>query len=209
MNQPLVFLFCTSGTSAISFLRGPHYMRKAARQAAPVPRRWASRLAPSCPPRGRAIPPPCAAPGSPAQCRDRTRRSCTRSRFALGSEKNVLISSATLRLTRSSRPETARPSMVVIDVPSACNAGTRQLFTRSPLTRTEQAPHSPSPQPSLTLVSRRSSRRTSSSRPWRTLPPHAIRRSPEIGRDVFQPFRISIRCSGSSLCDSGANFVQG
>src|SRR2546428_12940455 len=54
--------------------------------------------------------------------------------------------------------------MVVIDVPPACSAGTRQLFTRSPFTITEHAPHSPSPQPSLTPVRWRSSRRISSSR---------------------------------------------
>src|SRR5580658_1985575 len=48
--------------------------------------------------------------------------------------------------------------------PSACNTGTRQLFTSSPFMRTEQEPHSPSPQPSLVPVKCRSSRSTSSRR---------------------------------------------
>ena len=48
--------------------------------------------------------------------------------------------------------------------PSACSTGTRQLFTSSPFMRTEQEPHSPSPQPSLVPVRCRSSRSTSSRR---------------------------------------------
>src|SRR5580698_1508420 len=58
----------------------------------------------------------------------------------------------------------ATPSMVVIDAPSTCSTGTRQEFTSSPSISTEQAPHSPSPQPSFTPVRRRSSRKTSSRR---------------------------------------------
>ena len=42
--------------------------------------------------------------------------------------------------------------MVVMPVLSACRAGMRQELTRSPLSRTAQAPHSPSPQPSLVPV---------------------------------------------------------
>src|ERR1035438_2681823 len=51
-----------------------------------------------------------------------------------------------------------------MSAPSACNTGTRQLFTNSPFMRTEQEPHSPSPQPSLVPVRCRSSRSTSSRR---------------------------------------------
>src|SRR5580704_7481579 len=54
--------------------------------------------------------------------------------------------------------------MVRIVAPSACNAGTRQLFTSAPFTSTAQAPHSPSPQPSLVPVSLRCSRSASSRR---------------------------------------------
>ena len=43
-------------------------------------------------------------------------------------------------------------------------AGTKQLLTSSPLTKTEHAPHSPSPHPSLVPVSLTSSRRMSSKR---------------------------------------------
>ena len=54
--------------------------------------------------------------------------------------------------------------MVVIAAPSACASGTRQLFTSCPSISTEQAPHSPSPQPSFVPVRPRSWRSTSSSR---------------------------------------------
>ena len=46
----------------------------------------------------------------------------------------------------------------------AWRMGTRQELTSSPFMRTEQEPHSPSPQPSLAPVRWRSSRRTSSRR---------------------------------------------
>src|SRR5580704_1904593 len=58
----------------------------------------------------------------------------------------------------------AKPSMVRILAPSACNAGTRQLFTSCPSISIAQAPHSPSPQPSFVPVNFNSSRNTSSSR---------------------------------------------
>src|SRR5271168_4257706 len=54
--------------------------------------------------------------------------------------------------------------MVRMVAPSACSAGTRQLFTRTPSSSMEQAPHSPSPQPSLVPVRPGCSRRTSSRR---------------------------------------------
>ncbi len=57
----------------------------------------------------------------------------------------------------------AMPSMVVRFVPAACRAGMRQLFTNSPFIKTEQEPHSPSPQPSFVPVNPSSPRRTSSS----------------------------------------------
>src|SRR5436309_5084318 len=60
-------------------------------------------------------------------------------------------------------PFVARPSMVVMLAPSAWEMGTRQLLTRTPSRSTEHAPHSPSPQPSFTPVSFKSSRSTSSS----------------------------------------------
>src|SRR5665213_1147206 len=68
------------------------------------------------------------------------------------------------RWTACSVSPLATPSIVVIEAPSTCNTGTRQEFTSSPSISTEQAPHSPSPQPSLTPVSRRSSLNTSRSR---------------------------------------------
>src|SRR5580704_5506477 len=58
----------------------------------------------------------------------------------------------------------ATPSIVRMSVPSACNTGTRQLFTSAPSISTEHAPHSPSPQPSFVPVSFNCSRSTSSSR---------------------------------------------
>src|ERR1700676_4131354 len=58
----------------------------------------------------------------------------------------------------------ARPSTVSIHEPSAWSTGTMQLFTSSPSKRTEHEPHSPSPQPSLVPVRRKSSRSTSSRR---------------------------------------------
>src|SRR5437588_9931967 len=54
--------------------------------------------------------------------------------------------------------------MVTMSASESCAIGTRQLFTTSPLTSTAQAPHSPSPHPSLAPVSFKSSRSTSSSR---------------------------------------------
>src|ERR1035437_3043880 len=64
----------------------------------------------------------------------------------------------------ASVPLVASPSTVSTSQPLACSAGTRQLFTSTPSSSTEQDPHSPSPQPSLTPVSPRSSRNTSSRR---------------------------------------------
>ena len=49
-------------------------------------------------------------------------------------------------------------------VPATWQIGTRHESTGAPSTRTVQAPHSPSPQPSFVPVRLRSSRRTSSSR---------------------------------------------
>src|SRR5678815_3304495 len=54
--------------------------------------------------------------------------------------------------------------MVLIIAPAACATGTRQLLTISPLRTTEQAPHSPSPQPSFVPVRCSCSRRTSNRR---------------------------------------------
>src|SRR5260370_28759361 len=51
-----------------------------------------------------------------------------------------------------------------MSTPSVWMRGTRQLFTSAPSISTEQAPHSPSPQPSFVPVRRSSSRSTSSSR---------------------------------------------
>ena len=56
------------------------------------------------------------------------------------------------------------PSMVVMLLPAAWMAGTRQEVTSRPSMMTEQAPHSPSPQPSLVPVRRRSFRMMSISR---------------------------------------------
>src|SRR6056297_1394699 len=56
------------------------------------------------------------------------------------------------------------PSGVIISDPSQVPMGIMQEFTSTPSFSTEQAPHSPSPQPSLTPVSFKSSRSTSSSR---------------------------------------------
>src|SRR5579872_521836 len=58
----------------------------------------------------------------------------------------------------------AKPSMVSTSAPAICSTGTRQLLTSWPLTSTEQAPHSPSPQPSLAPVRPHSRRSTSSKR---------------------------------------------
>src|SRR5262245_28315535 len=65
---------------------------------------------------------------------------------------------------RSNLPLGASPSTVVIRDPTPWQAGIRQEFTSLSSTMTEQAPHSPSPQPSLVPVSLRSSRSTSSKR---------------------------------------------
>src|SRR5580704_9485169 len=62
------------------------------------------------------------------------------------------------------RPSEARPSIVTIFAPFACSAGIRQLFTSIPSIKTEQEPHSPSPQPSFVPVNPSSCRRTSSRR---------------------------------------------
>src|SRR4051812_6596961 len=59
---------------------------------------------------------------------------------------------------------TAMPSIVLIEQPSSCAIGTRQLFTIWPSINTVQAPHSPSPQPSLVPVSSSCWRSTSSKR---------------------------------------------
>ena len=64
----------------------------------------------------------------------------------------------------SRRSPCATPSIVRIFAPSACTAGTRQLFTSAPSISTAHAPHSPSPQPSLVPVRPSSSRSTSSRR---------------------------------------------
>src|SRR5258708_38516921 len=56
------------------------------------------------------------------------------------------------------------PSIVLIFVPLTWATGTRQLLTTSPSIKTEHAPHSPSPQPSLVPVNFNCSRNTSSSR---------------------------------------------
>src|SRR2546421_868872 len=65
--------------------------------------------------------------------------------------------------TRFNVSPSATPSIVLIVVPAACAAGTRQLLTNSPSISTEHAPHSPSPHPSLTPV-QPCSRNTSSRR---------------------------------------------
>src|SRR5438105_925419 len=54
--------------------------------------------------------------------------------------------------------------MVVTVVPCTWSEGTRQELTSSPSNRTEQEPHSPSPQPSLVPVRYRCSRSRSSRR---------------------------------------------
>src|SRR5262245_54925392 len=54
--------------------------------------------------------------------------------------------------------------MVTISTPSACTSGTRQLLTSWPSSRTEQAPHSPSPHPSFVPVRRNPVRNASSRR---------------------------------------------
>src|SRR6056297_1863663 len=56
------------------------------------------------------------------------------------------------------------PSGVIISAPSHVPIGIIQEFTSTPSFNTEQAPHSPSPQPSFTPVNFRSSRRISKSR---------------------------------------------
>jgi hypothetical protein len=56
------------------------------------------------------------------------------------------------------------PSIVTTTVPSAWAKGTRHAHTGSPSISTVQAPHSPSPHPSLVPVSPHSSRSTSSNR---------------------------------------------
>src|SRR6056297_2808509 len=56
------------------------------------------------------------------------------------------------------------PSGVIISDPSQVPIGIIQEFTSTPSFNTEQAPHSPSPQPSFTPVSFKSSRRISKSR---------------------------------------------
>src|SRR6056297_127556 len=56
------------------------------------------------------------------------------------------------------------PSGVIISDPSHVPIGIIQEFTSTPSFNTEQAPHSPSPQPSFTPVSFKSSRRISRSR---------------------------------------------
>src|SRR6476646_9031603 len=75
--------------------------------------------------------------------------------------------------------------MVVMAAPAACARGTRQLFTSCPSTRTEQAPHSPSPQPSFVPVRPRSLRSTSSSRDigW----PSSVTSSPLTRHTTFVP----------------------
>src|SRR5258706_16073800 len=67
--------------------------------------------------------------------------------------------------------------------PSACSAGTRHEFASSPPISTEHAPHSPSPHPSFTPVSRNCSRRTSKSR--------AIGRTFNVRPTPFTLHRIS------------------
>src|SRR5208282_2292236 len=57
----------------------------------------------------------------------------------------------------------ATPSIVVRFAPAACSAGMRQLLTNLPSIKTEQEPHSPSPQPSFVPVNPSSCRRTSNS----------------------------------------------
>src|SRR5260370_41164402 len=53
------------------------------------------------------------------------------------------------------------PSMVMMPAPVVCPAGTRQLFTSIPSTKTEHEPHSPSPHPSFVPVNPSSFRSTS------------------------------------------------
>src|SRR6266511_2772074 len=64
----------------------------------------------------------------------------------------------------SSRPSRDSPSTVRTFASCIWQTGARHEFTTSPSTITEQAPHSPSPQPSFVPVKRRSSRNTSRSR---------------------------------------------
>src|SRR5258706_12913948 len=54
--------------------------------------------------------------------------------------------------------------MVSTFLPAILATGSRQDFTSTPSTNTEQVPHSPAPQPSLVPVMCRSSRRKSSTR---------------------------------------------
>ena len=80
------------------------------------------------------------------------------------------------------------PSMVVMLLPAAWMAGTRQEVTSRPSMMTEQAPHSPSPQPSLVPVRRRSFRMMSISR---VIGSTSAERS--------SPFTVSSMCIVSSL----------
>ena len=87
----------------------------------------------------------------------------------------------------SSCPSDASPSTVRISLPSTWQTGTRQLSTTSPSTRTEHAPHSPSPQPSFDPVRPRSRRRTSSRR-----------RPPGTATSTARPLTVN-RCTGSAV----------
>ena len=68
------------------------------------------------------------------------------------------------RCTACNTSPCASPSTVVTLRPSHCPAATRHELTTSPSSITVHAPHSPSPQPSLVPVRRRSSRKRSSRR---------------------------------------------
>src|SRR4029077_10291561 len=118
--------------------------------------------------------------------------------------------------------------MVRIDAPSACSTGTRQLFTSAPSISTEQAPHSPSPQPSFVPVRRNCSRSTSSSRAmgWasritaRPFTRHCTRTLPaESGMNLLQHFEQHFRRDrnstnvhrgrvGNCICDRRSGSVQ-
>src|SRR5208282_3238735 len=105
--------------------------------------------------------------------------------------------------TACNDPPQATPSIVRIFAPSACKAGTRQLFTSAPSISIAQAPHSPSPHPSFVPVSFNSSRNTSSNRaigyasrvtaaPFTT---HDTRifRAPSAGMHSLQHFQQRLR----------------
>ena len=84
--------------------------------------------------------------------REQARRRDDHARRADPALRAAVLDEGLLHAHAVSRPHRRTPSIVVIAAPSACSTGVRQLFTSSPFTSTEHAPHSPSPQPSLVPV---------------------------------------------------------